>query len=103
MADRILELKPVFCEFIPNELTNGIIYISEEYGSAVHPCACGCMERTVLPFKKGQTQNDDFNWGYTNNDGVVTFTPSIGNWKIPCRSHYNITDNKVIWHADSGK
>lgn len=28
---------------------------------------------------------------------MVTLHPSIGNWGFPCRSHYLIRRNKVVW------
>lgn len=27
----------------------------------------------------------------------ITLRPSIGNYSIPCQSHYYITENKVEW------
>lgn len=27
----------------------------------------------------------------------VTLNPSIGNWSYPCRSHYFIQANRVVW------
>jgi hypothetical protein len=28
---------------------------------------------------------------------MVSMAPSIGNWNHPCRSHYVIRDNQVLW------
>jgi hypothetical protein len=30
-------------------------------------------------------------------DGKVSLHPSIGNWSFPCRSHYWIRGNEVVW------
>src|SRR5690606_9199611 len=31
-------------------------------------------------------------------DGVsVSLSPSVGNWDLPCRSHYWIRNNKIEW------
>ena len=33
-------------------------------------------------------------------NGAVTLRPSVGNWSLPCRSHYLIRQNKVVWARD---
>jgi len=38
-----------FVEFIPAKPEEGILYISIEYKTATHLCACGCGERVVTP------------------------------------------------------
>ena len=30
-------------------------------------------------------------------DGTVTIWPSIGNWALPCQSHYIIDHGKIKW------
>lgn len=80
--------EPVFVEFIPKELEQGKVYISEEYEVSVHLCLCGCGEKTVLPFGRP----DDWHLIKENN-GTVSFTPSVGNFQIPCKSHYIMTKN----------
>lgn len=87
---RINELKPEFSKFIPKEIEDGILYISEEYAAVIHNCCCGCGEKVSTPIGKD-------GWVLTKKDGAVTLSPSIGNWKYKCRSHYYIRDNKVIW------
>jgi len=84
-------LKPSFFEFIPEVLEEGILYISLEYEVAIHLCCCGCKEQTVTPFNKN-------GWNLTINTvkNEVSLTPSIGNFQFPCKSHYFITNNKVI-------
>jgi hypothetical protein len=37
----------------------------------------------------------DMGWHMTEKDGKVSFTPSIGNYQLPCKSHYIITKNKA--------
>jgi hypothetical protein len=84
------EFKPEYYVQIPTNLEDGIIYISERFGIAIHLCACGCKGKTVTPFGSGQ-------WTLTKTDGKVTLRPSIGNWagENPYHAHYFITDNKV--------
>jgi hypothetical protein len=82
-----VEIEPVFVEFIPKELEQKKVYISEEYEVSVHKCLCGCGEKTVMPLgKKG--------WNLIKHDnGKVSFTPSVGNFQFHCKSHYIITKN----------
>jgi hypothetical protein len=86
-------LKPEFVEFMPKELQEGILYISERYRTASHLCACGCKTRIVTPLKPT-------GWSLRKAGAKVSLWPSIGNWDHACRSHYIIRNNKVIWAAD---
>ena len=90
----LYELKPVFVKEIPKIIEEGILYISREYHTAIHLCACGCKEETVTPLVSKAFPD---NWELTEHDGLVTLSDSIGNWQFPCRSHYRIENNKVIW------
>lgn len=80
---------PVFVEFIPDNLEEGKVYISEEHNCSIHNCLCGCGQQTVLPLTKGEWQL------IKHDDGKVSFTPSVGNYQFPCGSHYIITKNKA--------
>jgi hypothetical protein len=86
---RSQELTPVFTEYIPAQLDDGTLYISPKYSTASHRCACGCGTRVVTPLSPA-----DWTLIY---DGTVTLEPSIGNGQLPCRSHYLIRRNRVIW------
>lgn len=83
-------MKPEFVEFIPDSLINGVIYVSIPYGTVVHNCACGCGSETVTPLSPNE-------WALTYDGESVTLYPSIGNWCLPCRSHYWIRNNQVVW------
>lgn len=95
---KITEIIPRFVELMPDELEEGVLYISEKYSTAIHLCACGCGGKTVTPIDKS---------GWTLIKSVVgpygaelfTLRPSIGNWKWedPYHAHYYITDNKIEW------
>jgi hypothetical protein len=90
---KLFELEPVFVELIDSELEQGKLYISEKYGVAIHLCACGwCNQQTVTPIHNPYT-----GWSMTNIDGKVTLSPSIGNFQMPCNSHYFVRENKVVW------
>ena len=82
-------LKPSFVRPIPDKLEPGILYISMEFGTAVHSCCCGCGREVITPL--GPTE-----WKLIF-DGKVSLHPSIGNWSFPCRSHYWIQGNAVKW------
>ena len=73
--------------FIPDELEQDVIYISNRFQTSMHICLCGCGNKAVTPFglkKKG--------WTITENEKGVTFKPSILNTNCPDRYHYIITN-----------
>jgi len=79
-----------FVEFIPSELEEGVLYVSVQYATAVHKCACGCGNKAATPISP-------VDWQLLFDGDSVSLTPSIGNWGFPCRSHYWIKANKVLW------
>lgn len=83
-------MRPEFVKFIPQALKPGVLYISEQYRTASHLCACGCGEKVVTPLSPAD-------WQLINQNGCVSLSPSIGNWKYACRSHYWIRRNEIIW------
>lgn len=85
-------LEPVWVEFVPDQLDEGKLYISEKFGTAIHKCCCGCGEEVVTPLSPAD-------WRITRTEQGVTLHPSIGNWNYPCQSHYFIRNNKVVWAA----
>ena len=82
-------LKYQLVEFMPNVLSEGVIYISEPYSTAVHLCCCGCGLRVVTPL----TSKD---WSVSFEGELVSLFPSVGNWSFPCKSHYWIRNGKVV-------
>lgn len=81
-----------FVEFIPeqNNIENGVIYISFEYGTVVHNCLCGCGQQVITPLSPTD-------WKLTYDGETITIYPSIGNWSFKCKSHYWIKKSKVQW------
>ncbi|MEO6228546.1 MAG: DUF6527 family protein [Ferruginibacter sp.] len=75
---------------MPTDLQPGILYISEEFEVAGHLCACGCNNKVITPL--GPTE-----WSFSEAGGKPTLRPSIGNWELPCRSHYIITKGRIEW------
>src|SRR5215469_13756786 len=82
------ELTFEFVESVPEDMKEGVLYISTKYASAIHKCCCGCGNEVVTPLSPVQ-------WALTFDGETVSLYPSIGNWTLACRSHYWITHNKV--------
>lgn len=86
---RTTALNPVFTKSIPATPVAETLYVSMEYRTAVHLCACGCGTKVVTPLGP----ND---WILTF-DGTVSLSPSVGNGQQECRSHYYIRKDRVDW------
>jgi len=86
---RIRTLEHRFARSAPRELEPGILYVSMDYATAVHSCCCGCGEQVVTPLSPTD-------WKMTYDGESVSLIPSIGNWQLPCRSHYVIRQGRVI-------
>lgn len=85
-----ISITPQFVEFIPTQLDDGVLYISQEYKTTIHKCCCGCGQEVVTPLSPAQWQIRVFK-------DKVTLLPSIGNWNSKCKSHYWIKENRVFW------
>jgi hypothetical protein len=81
-------LQHKFVEIIPDELEEGVLYISLQYCTAIHKCACGCGKEAVTPISPKD-------WRITFDGKTVTLNPSIGNWNFECKSHYLIINSQV--------
>lgn len=79
-----------FVEYVPDELAEGVLYVSIPFATAVHRCCCGCGNEVVTPF----TPTD---WQLSFDGETVSLHPSIGNWSFDCQSHYWIRRNQVRW------
>jgi|SRR5882672_602862 len=90
---KLKDVKHEFVRYVPSELMDGVVYVSMEYGTAAHRCCCGCGQRVVTPI----TPTD---WVLIFDGETISLDPSIGNWNFPCRSHYFIRKNRVIWAAN---
>ena len=84
-------MKVQFVEFIPENIQEDILYISLEYKTATHLCPCGCMNRVVTPIGGD-------GWELIiHEDTIISLSPSIGNFRWPCKSHYFYRKNKIEW------
>jgi hypothetical protein len=76
--------------YMPRELEEGILYVSDEFETAAHLCACGCGSKIRTPLLPTE-------WRVSGSDERPTLHPSVGSWQKPCRSHYLITNGDVEW------
>ena len=83
-------LIPKFVDSVPDELEDGVLYISMEYGTVLHKCCCGCGSEVNTPLSPAS-------WSLKYDGKHITLSPSIGNWSFQCQSHYWIKKNKVVW------
>lgn len=75
---------------MPKDLRPGVLYVSDEFKTAAHLCACGCGTKVRTPL--GSTE-----WTVDETADGPTVRPSIGNWQLPCRSHYMLIRGEVVW------
>ena len=79
-----------FVEHVPSPLEDGVMYVSIGFGTVVHKCCCGCGDKVVTPLTP-------VDWMVAYNGQSISLYPSIGRWDAPCRSHYWIRNDRVIW------
>lgn len=79
-----------FVDSFPRPLEKGILYVSIPFASTAHLCCCGCRNEVIAPL----TPHD---WTLSFDGDTVSLDPSIGNWGLPCRSHYWIWNNEIRW------
>ena len=76
--------------YMPRDLSPGVLYVSEEFGTAAHLCACGCGAKVRTPLGPAE-------WSLEETVDGPTLRPSVGNWQQACQSHYLITAGEVVW------
>ncbi len=76
--------------YMPKDLKLGVLYVSDEFGIAAHLCPCGCGSKIRTPL-------GPIDWTLEETHNGPTLKPSVGNWQIPCQSHYWITEGKIEW------
>ena len=86
------QLSHEFVEFIPEILCDGVVYVSIPYSTAAHKCFCGCGTKVVTPISPTD-------WSLGFNGESISLDPSIGNWSLPCQSHYWIDRGRIVWAA----
>lgn len=83
-------LRPQFTGTFPAVLEAAVFYISIEFSTCAHLCACGCDQEVFTPLSPTQ-------WAFTYNGKDVSLRPSVGNWTLPCQSHYVVYCGRVRW------
>lgn len=79
-----------FVDQVPEDLENGVVYVSIPFSTVIHKCCCGCGHEVVTPLSPR-------GWQLIFDGESVSLHPSIGNRALPCRSHYWIKTNRVHW------
>jgi len=88
--NKVSKITHEFVEHIPQNLSEGVVYISIPFNTVVHKCLCGCGNEVITPLSPTD-------WKLNYNGDSISLYPSIGNWSFDCQSHYWITDNEVNW------
>ncbi len=79
-----------FVRAMPDTLHPDTLYVSIDYVTTSHLCACGCGAEVVLPLHPTK-------WRVTFDGASVSMDPSVGSRTLPCRSHYWIDRGQVRW------
>ncbi|WP_081159348.1 DUF6527 family protein [Ensifer aridi] len=82
-----------FVDAFPERLERGVLYVALDFATMSHLCACGCGTEVVTPLSP-------LDWRLTFDGVTITINPSIGNWSLPCRSHYVIKQGVIHWAGD---
>lgn len=79
-----------FVESFPDKLEEATLYVSMEFATVAHSCACGCGHQVITPLSPAD-------WQLIYDGDSISLRPSIGNWSFDCQSHYWIENSKVRW------
>lgn len=85
-----MKIKLQRVHYMPQQLKSGVLYVSEEFSTAAHLCACGCGSKIRTPLNPTE-------WILEVTDRGPSLYPSIGNWQQACKSHYWIQRGNVVW------
>jgi hypothetical protein len=85
-----MKIKLQKVHYMPKQLESGVLYVSYEFGTAAHLCACGCGAKIRTPL--GPTE-----WSIEETSEGPSLWPSIGNWQQVCKSHYVIDHGEILW------
>lgn len=90
---KVNRLEHRFVASVPEQIDPGLLYISLDFATMMHLCACGCGREVVTPLSPKD-------WRITYDGQSVSVHPSVGSWSLPCRSHYVIKRGKIRWAGD---
>lgn len=86
-------LRPEFVQSFPDDLEQGVLYVSILFRTTTHLCCCGCRNQVVMPLRPTA-------WSMSYDGENISMSPSVGNWSFPCRSHYWIHNNRIRWSTN---
>ncbi len=75
-------------EFMPKDLSPGILYVSDRYRVSGHLCPCGCGNKVMLPIGPAE-------WSWKEVNGKPSLWPSVSSGQLPCNSHYVIREGNI--------
>src|SRR5262245_18318008 len=75
---------------MPKVLEAGVLYVSEEFGTAAHLCACGSGSKV-------RTLLCPTEWKIADTRRGPSLFPSVGNWQQPCQALYWSRQGEVRW------
>jgi len=90
MAQKLEKIRLRRVQYVPKTLEPGILYVAQEFGAAVHLCACGCGCKVSTPLTPTE-------WTLEETSAGPSLRPSVGNWQLPCKSHYWISKGNIAW------
>jgi len=92
----ISEYRPIDVHDMPADILEGCMYVNRRQGHITLHCPCGCGEIIHIPFRLEDEHRENIPWTMEEHDGRCTLRPSV-QMKDGCKSHYHITDNRVVW------
>jgi hypothetical protein len=88
----IEKLEAEFCDWIPEELKEGVLYVCRNCAVTAHLCPCGCGDRAIVTI---QTDWQPSGWFF--DEATISFSPSILNPVCPKKAHYYLKNGQVQW------
>ncbi len=85
-----MKIELEYVHYMPKELKPCVLYVSKEFKTAAHLCACGCGAKI-------RTSLAATEWSFEETDSGPSLYPSVGNWQQKCQSHYWINSGEVRW------
>ena len=86
----LMKIKVQHVYYMPKVLEPGVLYVSKEFKTAAHLCACGCGAKIRTPLTPTE-------WSLEETGKAPTLRPSVGNWQQACKSHYWIYRGEIRW------
>lgn len=77
------------------DMEDGVLYVVDDSPYVQFNCPCGCGSDVTLPTTKHERGYNG--WGFVEQAGKVTLSPSIYSSGLPCKSHYFVRNNRIEW------